>query len=132
MVVGVQVARVDLRVVAPHDAAHLADKRRVPVVLVEAALGGAPPFACSVRAGARAGAAMPGDASDEASADDARKRLELSHLERCLELANLESKAEEAEKAQDLCGAIEAYEALLAMQPPDSPSFVLVMASSGF
>ena len=53
--------------------------------------------------------------------DDARKRLELERLERCLTVANLEGKAEAAEEVQDLPAAIEAYEALLALQPPDSP-----------
>lgn len=53
--------------------------------------------------------------------DDSRA-LELARLERCLIVANLESKAEAAEEAQDLAGAIEAYEELLTLQPPDSPS----------
>ena len=43
VVVGVEVARVDLGVVAPHDAAHLAHQRRVPVLLVEAELGALEP-----------------------------------------------------------------------------------------
>jgi len=53
--------------------------------------------------------------------NEERRELELARLERCLTMANLEGQAEEAEAAQDLVSAIEAYEALLAMQPPDSP-----------
>jgi len=59
--------------------------------------------------------------ADDGNMGAARRKLELAQLERCLTIANLESKAEAAEEAQDLPGAIEAYEELLAVQPPDSP-----------
>jgi len=51
----------------------------------------------------------------------AKPSWELEMLERCLTIANLESRAEEAEGEGDLAGAIEAYETLLELQPPDSP-----------
>jgi len=59
---------------------------------------------------------FPGDDTSQA-----RRKLELQRLERCLNIANLESKAEAAEETEDLQAAIEAYEELLALQPPDSP-----------
>lgn len=49
-------------------------------------------------------------------------RRDLESLERCLTLANLESQAEAAEESNDLAGAIECYEALLELQPPDAPN----------
>lgn len=53
--------------------------------------------------------------------DDVDRQLQLERLERCLRVANLESDAEAAEQANDLPKAIEAYAALLELQPPDSP-----------
>ena len=45
----------------------------------------------------------------------------LDLLEKMVAVANLESRAEECETAGNLAGAIEAYEALLELQPPTSP-----------
>ena len=55
------------------------------------------------------------------SAAEMQRRLTVQHLEECLHIARLEERAEAAETANDLAGAIEAYEELLALQPPTSP-----------
>ena len=79
------------------------------------------------RRGALAVANGAGNAGDKDSAgspldvDAYRRQLQLEGFERCLTIANLESQAEAAEQAANLTAAIEAYEALLVLQPPDSP-----------
>lgn len=45
----------------------------------------------------------------------------IEQLEACLTIAKLESRAEEAEAENDLVGIIDAYEQLIALQPPESP-----------
>ena len=53
--------------------------------------------------------------------EEERRRLQIRQLEECLNIATLESAAEEAEARGDLVGAIDAYEELLSLQPPTSP-----------
>ena len=69
------------------------------------------------------------DADDCALPSDGRRMLEVQALERCLTMANLEGQIEEAEEAQDLPRLIMAYEALLELQPPDSPDLREDMAA---
>ena len=55
------------------------------------------------------------------SAAAMQRRLTVRYLEECMHIARLEERAEAAETANDLAGAVEAYEELLALQPPTSP-----------
>mmetsp|Transcript_37378 Transcript_37378/g.98874 ORF Transcript_37378/g.98874 Transcript_37378/m.98874 type:complete len:357 (-) Transcript_37378:339-1409(-) len=74
---------------------------------------------CSSIVASAAASASNNDWSEDSS-EDVEAHLEL--LERCLTLANLESQAEAAEEAQNLAGAIEAYEAILKLSPADAPN----------
>ena len=61
-------------------------------------------------------------ASEGGEMEDVRRQLQLQQLEACMQIANLEERAEKAEAENDLVSAIEAYEQLLAIQPPTSPN----------
>ena len=54
-------------------------------------------------------------------ADDERRKIDIARLQACMRIADLEEAAEQAEAANDLVSAIEAYEELLVLQPPDAP-----------
>ena len=88
------------------------------------------PCPCTCRGGRhrRVLAVVASDDDDETpekvpspDVDATRRQLQLEAFERCLTIANLESQAEAAEQAANLTAAIETYEALLTLQPPDSP-----------